>query len=390
MLDLSSETPATKALYGLDQPVTEDFGRNCLIARRLLERGVRFVQVWSGADNGFPRRNWDSHEDLARDHGDMGQSMDQPAAALIKDLKDRGLLDDTIVIWTTEFGRMPCSQGSKGRDHNPFTFTSWLAGGGIKGGVTYGASDEWSYKAVEHPDLLLRPARHRAPPSGHRPHPPDLPPQRHRPPADRRAWACDQGDIGIMSCQISLELSIPAGCKSRKPENLTGWSAELVWRIISDYGDLASVSGFLLSLVGFGLTIWSAQGARKAAEQANQSVHQIRSQLMANEIAACIQVIRTLHQRLEERAWIKALESCVEAGVQLSRNSSNRELTSEENSRLSRMIDDLKLIHDQIEEIRREKEKGKQLSQRVPSKLNDMLVMLGRLEARLIPRSKEF
>jgi hypothetical protein len=165
---------------------------------------------------------------------------------------------------------------------------------------------------------------------------------------------------------------------------------EVFWRIISDYGDLASVGGFLLSLVGFGLTIWSAQSARKAAEQARQSVLQIRSQLIANEIAACIQVVRTLHQRLEERAWIKALESCVEAGVQLSRNSNNRELTSEENSRLSRMIDDLKLIHDQIEEIRREKEQGKQLSQRVPSKLNDMLVMLGRLEARLIPRSKEF
>jgi hypothetical protein len=151
VLDLSSETSATRALYGLDQAVTEDFGRNCLIARRLLERGVRFVQVYSGADNGFPRRNWDSHEDLARDHGDMGKSMEQPAAALIKDLKNRGLLDDTIVIWTTEFGRMPCSQGSKGRDHNPFTFTSWLAGGGIKGGVTHGQSDEWSYKAVEHP-----------------------------------------------------------------------------------------------------------------------------------------------------------------------------------------------------------------------------------------------
>ncbi len=81
---------------------------------------MRFVQVWSGADNGFPRRNWDSHEDIARDHGDMGRSMDRPAAALIKDLKARGMLDDTLVIWTTEFGRMPCSQGGKGRDHNPF------------------------------------------------------------------------------------------------------------------------------------------------------------------------------------------------------------------------------------------------------------------------------
>jgi hypothetical protein len=150
-LDISGESAATRRLYGLDDAVTEDFGRNCLVARRLLERGVRFVQVWSGADNGFPRRNWDSHEDIARDHAIMGRSMDQPAAALLKDLKARGLLDDTIVSWTTEFGRMPCSQGSKGRDHNPFTFTSWMAGGGIKGGVTYGASDEWSYKAVEHP-----------------------------------------------------------------------------------------------------------------------------------------------------------------------------------------------------------------------------------------------
>jgi hypothetical protein len=148
-LELEGESRPTRRLYGLDDPATADFGRNCLLARRLLERGVRFVQVWSGADNGFPRRNWDSHEDLARDHGDMGRSMDRPAAALLIDLKARGLLDDTVVLWTTEFGRMPCSQGSLGRDHNPFTFTSWLAGGGIRGGVTHGASDEWSFRAVE-------------------------------------------------------------------------------------------------------------------------------------------------------------------------------------------------------------------------------------------------
>jgi hypothetical protein len=151
VLDITSESEATTRLYGLDKPATEEFGRRCLIARRLLERGVRFVQIWSGADNGFPRRNWDSHEDLARDHGDMGTSMDQPAAALIKDLKARGLLDDTIIHWTTEFGRMPCSQGSLGRDHNPAAFTNWFAGGGFRPGVTYGQSDEWSYKAVEHP-----------------------------------------------------------------------------------------------------------------------------------------------------------------------------------------------------------------------------------------------
>jgi hypothetical protein len=151
VLDLSGESEATRKLYGLNETITEEFGLRCLMARRLLERGVRFVQIWSGADNGFPRRNWDSHEDLARDHLDMGTSMDRPAAALIKDLKSHGLLDDTIVLWTTEFGRMPCSQGSKGRDHNPFAFTTWLAGGGIRGGVTYGASDEWSYKVASAP-----------------------------------------------------------------------------------------------------------------------------------------------------------------------------------------------------------------------------------------------
>ena len=131
--------------------ITADMGTRCLTARRLLERGVRFVQVWSGADNGFPRRNWDSHENLAKDHGELGAGLDKPVAGLLKDLKARGLLDDTIVYWTTEFGRMPCSQGSKGRDHNPFGFTSWLAGGGFKGGVSYGATDEWSYKAVDNP-----------------------------------------------------------------------------------------------------------------------------------------------------------------------------------------------------------------------------------------------
>jgi uncharacterized protein (DUF1501 family) len=117
----------------------------------MLERGVRFVQVWSGADNGFPRRNWDSHEDLAKDHAQMAAGMDKPAAALIKDLKSRGMLDDTIVHWATEFGRMPCSQGSKGRDHNPFAFTTFFAGGGFKAGASYGASDEWSYRVAEKP-----------------------------------------------------------------------------------------------------------------------------------------------------------------------------------------------------------------------------------------------
>jgi len=151
VLGIEGESVATKKLYGLDDPLTEDLGRRCLIGRRLVERGVRFVQIWSGADNGFPRRNWDSHENLKKDHGQLGFELDKPMAGLLKDLKARGLLEDTIVYWTTEFGRMPCSQGSLGRDHNPLGFTSWLAGGGFKGGTSFGATDEWSYKAVDKP-----------------------------------------------------------------------------------------------------------------------------------------------------------------------------------------------------------------------------------------------
>jgi hypothetical protein len=160
-LDLSKEPPHVFQLYGLDRAATtfdreinaaeetDCFARKCLTARRLIERGVRFVQVWSGNDNGFPRRNWDSHEDVKRDHGPLAVGMARGAAALITDLKQRGLLDDTVVIWSTEFGRMPSSQGGKGRDHNPYCFTNWLCGGGIKGGVTYGPSDDFGYKPID-------------------------------------------------------------------------------------------------------------------------------------------------------------------------------------------------------------------------------------------------
>ncbi len=151
VLAIQGESPATRKLYGLDEAATAEMGERCLVARRLVERGVRFVQIWSGADNGFPRRNWDSHENLAKDHGELGKSLDKPVAGLLRDLKSRGLLEDTIVHWTTEFGRMPCSQGSLGRDHNPAGFTSWLAGGGFRGGLSYGSTDEWSYKAIEKP-----------------------------------------------------------------------------------------------------------------------------------------------------------------------------------------------------------------------------------------------
>jgi hypothetical protein len=160
-LDISKETAATKAMYGIRDDVKnwpkeinaeeemDIFGRKCLAARRLLERGVRFVQIWSGNDNGFPRRNRDSHEDVERDHGPLATGMARGAAALIKDLDQRGLLEDTLVLWTTEFGRMPSSQGGKGRDHNPFVFTNWLCGGGIKGGIVHGESDQWGYKPLD-------------------------------------------------------------------------------------------------------------------------------------------------------------------------------------------------------------------------------------------------
>ncbi len=148
MYGLVEEGPAVNDNVINQKAETEFFGRKCLVARRLLERGVRFVQVWSGNDNGFPRRNWDSHDDVERDHAPLALGMARGASALIQDLRQRGMLEDTIILWTTEFGRMPCSQGSKGRDHNPFVFTNWLCGGGIKSG-TYGESDQWGYKPLD-------------------------------------------------------------------------------------------------------------------------------------------------------------------------------------------------------------------------------------------------
>jgi hypothetical protein len=145
MYGLAPEGPGVNDSVLNIKAETEFFGRKCLTARRLLERGVRFIQIWSGNDNGFPRRNWDSHENLKRDHEPLSLGMAHGTAALIKDLKQRGMLDDTLILWTTEFGRMPCSQGKAGRDHNPFVFTNWMCGGGIKPG-TYGESDEWGFK----------------------------------------------------------------------------------------------------------------------------------------------------------------------------------------------------------------------------------------------------
>jgi len=146
VLDLTGESDATKKLYGLENKESEDFGRNCLLARRLLERGVRFVQVWSGTAGATG--NWDNHADMTKELGFIAKSTDQPVAALLKDLKSRGMLEDTLLIWTTEFGRMPFSQGSVGRDHNGGTFVTWMAGAGLKPGIAFGESDEWSWKAA--------------------------------------------------------------------------------------------------------------------------------------------------------------------------------------------------------------------------------------------------
>ena len=144
--DVASETDATQKAYGLDEKPTEDFGRRCLLARRLIERGVRFVQVWSGA--GGASNNWDNHTSIVKELPPMCLSTDKPIAALLGDLKQRGLLDDTLILWNTEFGRMPFSQSSDGRDHNGGSFVGWMAGAGVKGGTSYGESDPWAWKAA--------------------------------------------------------------------------------------------------------------------------------------------------------------------------------------------------------------------------------------------------
>jgi len=149
IFDLTGETETTRQLYGLDEKGTEDFGRRCLIARRLIERGVRFVQVWSGA--GGPTNNWDNHTSIQKELPPICAATDKPVAALLKDLKARGMLQDTLVLWNTEFGRMPFSQGSAGRDHNGGTFVGWMAGAGVKPGVAYGESDAWSWRAAHDP-----------------------------------------------------------------------------------------------------------------------------------------------------------------------------------------------------------------------------------------------
>ncbi len=150
-VDLSTESPATRKLYGLDEPLTEPFGRQCLLARRLVERGVRFVQLFHGGMGNQNTDTWDAHSNLKENHSLHAAESDVPIAGLLTDLAGRGLLDSTVVLWHGEFGRMPISQRGVGRDHNPGTMTAWMAGAGIRGGQAIGQSDAFGYKALEQP-----------------------------------------------------------------------------------------------------------------------------------------------------------------------------------------------------------------------------------------------
>ena len=144
VVDLDDETSETLALYGVGEKETDEFGQRCLLARRLVERGVRFVQLYSGDTNG-----WDAHQDVAKNHGTYCARTDKPVAGLLTDLRQRGMLDDTLVIWGGEFGRMPMSEQGKGRDHNPWGYTVCLAGAGVRGGFAFGATDPFGLRAVE-------------------------------------------------------------------------------------------------------------------------------------------------------------------------------------------------------------------------------------------------
>ena len=146
VVDLTQETQATQTAYGLGDKRTQAFGQNCLLARRLVERGVRFIELYSGSGS-----KWDAHAKIEQNHTEHCGATDQPIAALLRDLKQRGLLDETLVVWGGEFGRTPMSEKGDGRDHNPYGFTMWLAGGGVKGGQIIGSTDDFGMHAVQRP-----------------------------------------------------------------------------------------------------------------------------------------------------------------------------------------------------------------------------------------------
>ncbi len=169
LMDLSGESDATKAMYGMDADFknTQTFGLQCLLARRLVERGVRFIELTCPGGSGD---RWDQHNNLVDGHGKNCQAVDQPIAGLIKDLRRLGMLDETLIVWSGEFGRTPFAQGTNGRDHNPFGFTTWMAGGGVKGGSTVGMTDDFGYQRCRKRLRDPRPPRHDAAPVRHRTH----------------------------------------------------------------------------------------------------------------------------------------------------------------------------------------------------------------------------
>ena len=184
-VDVNRESEATRKLYGMDEKITEPFGRQCLMARRLVERGVRFVQLYHGGLGKQNSDTWDAHDDVKENHTRHAAEVDRPIAGLLTDLKARGLLDSTLVIWHGEFGRMPISQKGVGRDHNPGAMTMWMAGAGIKGGQIIGVERRVRLQGGAAADRGPRPARHHAAPAGHRPHQAHLSLQRPEHAADR-------------------------------------------------------------------------------------------------------------------------------------------------------------------------------------------------------------
>jgi hypothetical protein len=151
-VDLSKESAATQKMYGIGEGLSDDFGRKCLLARRLVERGVRFIQLFSGTHLGD---DWDgAHNDLTGSHNKMAAKTDKPISGLLHDLKSRGLADSTLVVWGSEFGRTPLAEGKNGRDHHPYAFSTWFSGAGLAGGRVYGSTDEFGLRPVEHPLMV--------------------------------------------------------------------------------------------------------------------------------------------------------------------------------------------------------------------------------------------
>ena len=204
LTSLRGETSATRKLYGLDAKSkgTATFGRQCLLARRLVEKGVRFIELTCPA---VGHDRWDQHGNLKRGHYDNATAVDQGIGALLTDLKQRGLFEETLVVWSGEFGRTPFAQGSNGRDHNPFGFSLWMAGGGIKGGVVHGATDEYGYKAIENKLPDSRSSCHDVAPPGNGSQTLDLSMEWTGHALDRCSWKIDQGSSFLISILTKSE-----------------------------------------------------------------------------------------------------------------------------------------------------------------------------------------